>query len=320
MAAVSGWSEVQKDLAATKLQLLEVPVCAYSPVKQTMSMTQDCFGGMADRLSEFLKNKTSQRGVGDATHLAVTLESITKSLETYTAVLMDLAKRLPPEATEKKSEGKKPEQLIVIKDVPLQLGLDAREQVECVRKAQEIAIAWFTQQCQDFSGRKVWQVSIAKIFDRTWYLDPEMHRFFYRQFKMISSKEPFAFTAADRAAFGIKEGEKIADPLKIQCMAFALLKTRELRATEYIFHGKEFTKKDLLQTLKAWGYVPVETPTPNDLVMYVDSEGNPTHLGRFLSSGKVESKLGINMPYFHWHNIFDVPAFYGNRVVFMHKV
>ncbi len=319
MAAVSGWSEAQKDLVATKLRLFEVPVCAYSPIKQTMSMTQDCFGGMADRLTLFLKEKIPQRGVCIATHLTVPLESITECLETYTAVPMGLAKCLPQEATEKKSKGKEPKGSIVIKDVPLELGLDAREQLECVRKAQEIAIAWFTQQCQDVSGRKVWQVSIAKINDRTWCLDPEMHRFFFRQFKMISSKEPFAFTAADRAAFGIKEGEKIADPLKIQCMAFALLKTRELRAKEYIFHGKEFTKKDLLQTLKTWGYVPVETPTPNDLVMYVDSDGNSTHLGRFLSSGKVESKLGIFMPYFHWHNIFDVPAVYGNRVVFMHK-
>ncbi len=307
MSAVSGWSEAQKNLVATRLQLLEVSVCAYSPVKQTMSMTHNCFGCMAGGLTEFLKKETSQR---DGTHLAVTLESITENLKTNTAVLMDLAKHLPPETAEKKSEGKKPERSIV---------KDAREQVECVRKAQEIAIAWFTQQCQDFSGRKVWQVSIAKINDDTWYLDPEMHRFFYRQFKLISSKEPFAYTDADLAAFGIKEGEKVANPAIMQCMAFALLKTRELRAKEYIFQGKHFTEKDLPQTLKTWGYVPVETPKPNDLVVYVDSDGNSTHLGRFLSTGKVESKLGIFMPYFHWHNIFDVPAFYGNRVVFMHK-
>jgi hypothetical protein len=76
---------------------------------------------------------------------------------------------------------------------------------------------------------------------------------------------------------------------------------------------------NLPKILRKWGYVPVTIPAANDLVLYLDAEERPTHLGRYLKSGQVESKLGSKQPYFHWHNIFDVPLNYGDRVVFWRK-
>lgn len=317
--SVGGWTVVQRDLVAVKFQFSkEATVCAYSPVKQVFSLTQECLGRLTGSLSELFMAKAVQKDIDDEPCVTITLDSINTRLNQHVLMIIDLAKHLPQEAKEKKSDGRESKKLTV-KDVSFRHGLNVPEQVECWKKAQEIASAWFTQQSQNISGKKCWSVPIDQVLNNTWYLDPELHRFFMRHFKLQSSKEPFAFTSADRTAFGIQKGEKIADPSKVQCIAFAFLKARELHAKEYIFQGKELSEKDLPKLLKEWGYAPVETPVGNDLVMYVNSKGNATHLGRFLSSGKVESKLGINMPYFHWHNIFDVPSFYGNRVVFMHK-
>ena len=318
-APVGGWSAVQRDLVPTTVQLSrEESVRAYSPLKQTFTLTHECYGGLIDKLSAFLKKMTAQKSLAGMSHVAVPLDRTVENLHIYTAEIMDIAKHFDKETKEGKSEGKGSGKSIA-EAVPLKYGLNAREQVECVIKAQEIAIVWFTQQSQDLSGRKFWLAPVDKILAEKWSLDPKMHCFFYRQFKLQSSKEPFAFTPADLAAFGIKDGEKIPETAEMQCFAFAFLKMRELRAKEIIFQGKELTAKDLPKLLKDWGYVSVETPARNDLVLYIDSEGDATHLGRFLATGKVESKFGINMTYFQWHNIFDVPCIYGNRVIFMRK-
>lgn len=313
------WSTIQKDLTATPFQVSKEDAVApaYSVIKQPFAFTFTSFGIMIERL--FLDvQATAQKRAGGATALAVNLDTTAKNLQTYVSGITELTQQIK-EAKELKSDEKASEKSIAT-HVPVRLGLSAEEQIQCVKKAQEIALKWFTEKSVPLSnGKKYWMAPTDEILANKWHSDPEMHRFFYRQFKLRSSKEPTSFTKADLAAFGVKEGEKTSDPAELNCAAFAFLQIREMRAKEYIFQGKDVPMKDLQKILKSWGYVPVETPAPNDLVMYIDSEGNATHLGRFLVSGQVESKLGIRQPYFHWHNIFDVPSPYGNRVVFMRK-
>jgi hypothetical protein len=112
--------------------------------------------------------------------------------------------------------------------------------------------------------------------------------------------------------FEIAQGEKAVDATKMNCAEFALLKTGELRAKKEIFGEIGVEMDKLPQTLKSWGYTPVPVPKDRDLVMYMNSKRQVTHLGIFNEEHqKVQSKRGNLQPYIHLHGLFDVPTFYG---------
>jgi hypothetical protein len=111
------------------------------------------------------------------------------------------------------------------------------------------------------------------------------------------------------------------DPENFSCASYALFKTGELRATEFIFNKDQRNVIRKLPTyLKEWGYQSVVEPKAGDLgFYYLDHNDVPTHVGVYLSSGMIESKLGIINPYISKHKIYDVVSGYGKKVVFLRK-
>ncbi len=154
--------------------------------------------------------------------------------------------------------------------------------------------------------------SMEKIYE--FWMNAKYQRIGYEQ-----NTVPLAFTAQDYQKFQIAPGvELIRLARTMICSEFALYKIREMRAKEAIFYSNTHLDiTDLLPLLIEWGYIGVSDPQENDLVLYLDN-GTPKHVGRYMQSRKVESKLGSIATY-HQHNIFDVPSSYGNEVIFLRK-
>lgn len=128
------------------------------------------------------------------------------------------------------------------------------------------------------------------------------------------SLEVFSFNNEDKQFLG-SDAEKI-NPAIMSCFAYTLLKAREENAKSLI---TSLSQADLkVMDLINWGYRDVLNPDENDLVLYMNENQQINHIGRFTAQGFVESKWGINGQVFE-HPIFDVPAHYGTKVIFMRK-
>lgn len=115
--------------------------------------------------------------------------------------------------------------------------------------------------------------------------------------------------------------DNLIDPENFSCASYALFKTEELRAEEFIFNKDQRSViRKLPKYLKEWNYQSVNEPMEGDLVLYyLDHNDIPTHVGVYLSFGMIESKLGIINPYISKHKIYDVVSGYGKKVAFFRK-
>jgi hypothetical protein len=105
----------------------------------------------------------------------------------------------------------------------VRFGLTHEEQIDCLQKAKEVALKWFEgKSTVNFNGNKYWMAPTKPILDKTCHLDPEMMRFFYREFNLRSSKDPLSFSKADREAFGFTEDQKThrSDQDELLCFRF----------------------------------------------------------------------------------------------------
>jgi hypothetical protein len=148
-------------------------------------------------------------------------------------------------------------------------------------------------------------------------MTPSIFHYTYLKYGMRCSGEEIQFTEEDLQAFGVKKEDVTNRPTQLQCIAYAFLQTRELRAKSMIFHGEELLAA-LPGLLKKWGYQPIVQPSEGDLVVYL-KERKPIHMGYMLPSGEVRSKLGTMNPFAYNHPIGTLPDLFGDEVVFFRK-
>lgn len=200
------------------------------------------------------------------------------------------------------------------KETILSFGVSEEQCIKCVNIAAEIAKQYFGKQDLIFIyGAKPTDSShLAKerIVDQLNKLYPALG--------MRQSEEPVAFTQDDLNAFDIQQNDIKSDPAKLSCLAYALLKSRELNAKELIFSkgGDDTTLRNIFEVLESWGYRAVTEPKPGNLIVYLDQNGKPDHVAVYLGDQKAQSKIGINNPYSHVHPIFAVNT---SKVIFFQK-
>ncbi len=145
--------------------------------------------------------------------------------------------------------------------------------------------------------------------------------FAYTYLGLQSENQRVSFSDDDIEAFHLAKKPENAAAEKLSCVAFALLKTREERAQKLIFESpKEQAQviREIPSLLKKWSYRVVRDPDAGDLVLYLKGS-EPVHMGFFLESGKVLSKMGVLNPFSYEHGLSQVPSDYGSRVVFFRK-
>lgn len=152
-----------------------------------------------------------------------------------------------------------------------------------------------------------WEVLLRecdfKMVERTIHLDDEELRFL-----QLSKDEPQP------------------DLMRLDCSGYAMLKTREPRAIEWIKScnpPEEFYVTNTLRFLRGWGYRVQDKPSHGSLVLYFNDALIPTlpdlmHTAVYLGDGLVKSKMGINNAVYE-HRLENVPALYGSIVIFMSK-
>lgn len=204
-----------------------------------------------------------------------------------------------------------------IQEINRKTGLSLEEYIECVKKANSIAVDFFRRE-----GSPLFTYGISRKQIEKWWVDTqvEMLNFIYHEFGLIQSPERVAFQDEELASFKVEKASLKTDPGLISCLAFALLKTQELRAKEIIFNRHtDRSLKDFLTTLRQWDYRAVKDPDKGDLVVYVDDNQEPAHVGYVNSEGLVHSKLGCANPYSHTHRIFEVMGGFGTTAIFFRK-
>lgn len=138
----------------------------------------------------------------------------------------------------------------------------------------------------------------------------------------LKMADQVTFSQQDLQAFGMSQKKVSANPACINCVAFALLRIQELRATKEIFEKQtdDSFLTHLFVHLNDWGYQTTSDPKPQDLAVYVDDANEPSHVGVVEKGHLIHSKLGLISPFSYRHKLFDVPAFAcGRKVVFFRK-
>jgi hypothetical protein len=126
----------------------------------------------------------------------------------------------------------------------------------------------------------------------------------------------------DRLSSEVFLGKVPFYPRYFSCVSYALYKTGETRAAEFIFNENQGQFIRVLPSyLKEWGYQSVTNPQEGDLVLYfISLDDTPKHVGIYQSSGTVDSKLGIFNAFTCEHQIFDMHSAFGKKVVFFRKM
>lgn len=104
------------------------------------------------------------------------------------------------------------------------------------------------------------------------------------------------------------------DPIFLNCLEWALVRTHEVRAKDYIFGNTPDAVRhkfllEIVANLQSWNYASVEFENlqANDLVVYLDGHNKPVHVAFYVGNGKFESKFGIKNTFRHHHKLFDTP-------------
>lgn len=318
MASKVSRSEFAKDCRVGEFEIAQgLTVLAYSPKTRAYAMTNGCIQKLFTLVTTQLQLATLLNTDSMKEKVQIPLEEIEGSIKVATVAFLKSVNVPGNEKNDKKSDA--PEKAKSDAEQPQRkpFGLEPVQLKSCVERASAYVTDWFKSKCSDHmqGGKqiKAWEVSPDAILCADITKDPEINNFILQKLGCIREQAPLAFTAQDLQNFGIAQGEKTADASKMNCAEFALLKTGELRAKKEIFFDPgTFDMDKLPQTLKGWKYTPVPVPKDRDLVMYMNSKKEVTHLGIFNEEHqKVQSKRGNLQPYIHLHGLFDVPTFYG---------
>ncbi len=149
----------------------------------------------------------------------------------------------------------------------------------------------------------------------------EAFDFCYLKAGLKIAEERVAFTKEDFEHFGVDPKRVGVDAANINCMSYALLRTGETRAKDYIFQPLESDRpmKTIVRMLQKWDYrITGETPQKNDLFVYLDANDLPVHLGYF-DGEKVVSKPGFLSKKSYRHEVFELSPTNGIRAVIFRK-
>jgi hypothetical protein len=203
-----------------------------------------------------------------------------------------------------------------INEILRRTGLTFDEYKTCVANASKMTKRYFDEH------QPLFAYGMSKQQAEEWRVQTvlEMGDCAYQQLGLVPCDESVAFSDDELAAFGVKREEIKIDPEAMSCLAFALLKTGELKGKDVIFKGhRNSVLTNIFQTLEEWNYCPVKYPDEGDLVVYLDDKKEGTHVGYVNAEGKVHSKLGLANPRSHMHKFYDIPAGFGTTLVFFRK-
>lgn len=207
-----------------------------------------------------------------------------------------------------------PQEIARVADALKKMGISVTEYNRSVDKAAHIATEFFQirenclfeYRCNNKEIDEWQRTTVTKI-----------QNFAYANLGMTPSPEPVNY---QREELDFYKEKPIKDPTSLNCLAFALLKTKEPNASKLIFDEcSDETLNRIFSFLEQWNYHNVEEPSIGDLVIYLNEEGKPSHVGYINDEGLVHSKLGIANPYSHTHHFFDIPAGYGTTLLFFQK-
>jgi hypothetical protein len=276
--------------------------CSYSPKKGATITTLTCFSMIASETTTNIKNTALSTLEQSGTTLATGFR-----LKPDTSIAHEFGK-IKADFDEQKSSVGQLEQIS---------GQSSEELQQSAVKAKTIVEDYFKT-----VGNPTFLYSASERAIEDWASKTtlELNNFAYSKCGIKRSDEPLQFTREDREAFGIEAGQAVPDPTQLSCLQYALLKARELKARDVIFSPwKDHYLRNLLSNLADWGFRKVAAPDEGDLVVYMSADGRPLHVGCYTESGKVSSKLGILNTHTHTHDLFNIPAGYGSRVVFFRK-
>lgn len=111
-----------------------------------------------------------------------------------------------------------------------------------------------------------------------------MRNFAYAALRITCSSAKVDYLDEELDFFQVKKIE--IKPADLNCIAFALLKIKEIRAKEWIFNKcLDSFQNDLFSQLAKWEYRNVKHPNYGDLAVYVGDDGKITHVGYVNSEG-----------------------------------
>lgn len=187
-----------------------------------------------------------------------------------------------------------------------------------ILKAKEIALSFFVK-----NGNPLFFYTASKkdVDDKIADLVMETQSYCYDHLDMVKSPQPFFFSQKDLETFQISRSDITVHSVAMSCLAYALLQVGEVQAKDIIFQGKGVDEvlKNIISYLKKWGWKPIDTPREGDLAIYLSDDMMPQHIAVYLENGRVSSKPGLLNAHSYTHPLFDLAAFYGDKVVFFRK-
>lgn len=99
----------------------------------------------------------------------------------------------------------------------------------------------------------------------------------------------------------------------LDCILFSYIYLKDVDALKLIIK----TKRGYGATEFFRRYQPIQEPQPGDLIIYYDAKEVKHHHAIYLGGNRALSKWGKKTIY--EHDLFDVPAIYGNNVIFYRK-
>lgn len=169
----------------------------------------------------------------------------------------------------------------------------------------------------------------TNYLEKTGYQSSGKLRLELCRYTLVAKK--LKLSSEDLAFLELPPEEKPPSARKLDCGAYAFLTLREPRAKEWIRSSLDkgqpnptkeaFYCAEGLTLLEEWGYRPIQSPAPQDLVVYLGnlSSLHVTHVGIVRENGLIQSKIGIQDPGIYLHPLSDVLGHYGMHVLFFRR-
>lgn len=310
------WPFIQHNLTCHNLKIAGGVITAFSAKKRRFSFAACCFDDIINGLFEHFKS-TADNARGGQGNLSFHFSNAKRKVKMIVSH-MGSCMRLPLRDRREDGNDSKEAVLTTQERTVIHFGILIEQQDQILRTLKRNVFAYLKWKSRIVDGKRVIVLPALAFSVNEWIFKTDLSNYMHKKWGLKRSKDPANFSFSNLMNFRYSQFGRLPNPVIMNSFAFAFLRAGESQAAGFIFKGIE-PNGDFLQILIGWGYRPVTAPQENDLVVYFD-KGIPTHMGRMLASGRVESKLGVNNPYSHEHDVFDIHPQYGRRVVFMRKM